>query len=411
MAKCDNPLSVGVHEKPLFGNMTAHELLITIATASSIIAISLSFYLVYRHLTNYTQPKLQKLIIRIVLMVPIYTICCTLSIPFYESSIYLGSVYEFYESLVIASFFLLLCRYLHTDLHSVRQLFSIVEPQPWVFPIRIFRKYVLRRKTSNTPNGSKYFNIIWVCILQFCVIKFFAALTKCITEALDVYCKTSNDANHAKIWIQVIEMISLVTAMICLLQFYKQTKLELAVHRPLLKFTAIKLVVFLFYVQSFVFGHLTKKGGAMSPTDSISYPSLAVGIPKTVLCVEMALVSMLHLYAYPYDVFQTYKAVDNSEESGVRDIDSGDDEAMELSSQEDSAIRPGNMHWTRAIIHVLSFKDLWRALRYAYHGVVDHRRSPTAAQHSETHRGQDVRPFVTTSLAEALDVMKRRNNN
>lgn len=38
--------------------------------------------------------------------------------------------------------------------------------------------------------------------------------------------------------------------MICLLQFYKQTKLELAVHRPLLKFVAIKLVVFLFYVQS-----------------------------------------------------------------------------------------------------------------------------------------------------------------
>lgn len=38
--------------------------------------------------------------------------------------------------------------------------------------------------------------------------------------------------------------------MICLLQFYKQTKVELAAHRPLLKFVAIKLVVFLFYVQS-----------------------------------------------------------------------------------------------------------------------------------------------------------------
>ncbi|CAN9237650.1 unnamed protein product [Alternaria alternata] len=348
MAKCDNPLGVGVHEKPLFRNMTAHELLITIATASSIIAISLSLYLVYRHLTNYTQPKLQKLIIRIVLMVPIYTICCTLSIPFYESSVYLGAIYEFYESLVIASFFLLLCRYLHTDLHSVRQLFSIVEPQPWVLPVRMFRKYVLRRKTTNTPNGSKYFSIIWVCILQFCVIKFFGALTKCITEALDVYCKTSTDPNHARIWIQVIEIISLIIAMICLLQFYKQTKLELAVHRPLLKFVAIKLVVFLFYVQSFIFSHLTKKGGAMSPTDKISYPSLAVGIPKTVLCFEMALVSMLHLYAYPYDVFQTYKAVDNSEENGIRESRNGDDEAMELSPQEDST--SGGHFYTLTIV-------------------------------------------------------------
>ncbi|CAN9317121.1 unnamed protein product [Alternaria alternata] len=369
MAKCDNPLGVGVHEKPLFGNMTAHELLITIATASSIIAISLSLYLVYRHLTNYTQPKLQKLIIRIVLMVPIYTICCTLSIPFYESSVYLGAIYEFYESLVIASFFLLLCRYLHTDLHSVRQLFSIVEPQPWVLPVRMFRKYVLRRKTINTPNGSKYFSI------------------------------------------QVIEIISLITAMICLLQFYKQTKLELAVDRPLLKFVAIKLVVFLFYVQSFIFSHLTKKGGAMSPTDKISYPSLAVGIPKTVLCFEMALVSMLHLYAYPYDVFQTYKAVDNSEESGIRESRNGDDEAMELSPQEDPVMLPRKMHWTKAIIHVLSFKDLWRALLHSYHSVVDHRRKRTTAQHSGTNNERGMEPFVTTSLAEALDVMKRRNNN
>lgn len=92
-------------------------------------------------------------------MVPVYSICCTLSIPFYKESIYLGAIYEFYESIVIASFFLLLCRYIHTDLQSVRQLFALVEPQPWVFPVRIFRKYVLRRKTDNTPDGAKWFSV------------------------------------------------------------------------------------------------------------------------------------------------------------------------------------------------------------------------------------------------------------
>lgn len=48
----------------------------------------------------------------------------------------------------------------------------------------------------------------------------------------------------------VIEILSLVTAMMCLLQFYQQTKKELETHQPLLKFLAIKLVVFLFYVQT-----------------------------------------------------------------------------------------------------------------------------------------------------------------
>ena len=149
----------------------------------------------------------------------------------------------------------------------------------------------------------------------------------------------------------------------------------------------------------------------MSPTDKISYPSLAVGIPKAVLCFEMALVSMLHLYAYPYDVFQTYKTVDNSEESGTHDNHIGNDQAIGLSSQDDAALLPRKMHWTKAIIHVLSFKDLWRALLHSYRSVVDHRRKRTVAQHTATHSGQGVEPFVTTSLAEALEVMKRRNDN
>lgn len=48
----------------------------------------------------------------------------------------------------------------------------------------------------------------------------------------------------------IIEILSLITAMMCLLQFYHQTSKEMAQHLPLLKFLAIKLVAFLFYVQT-----------------------------------------------------------------------------------------------------------------------------------------------------------------
>lgn len=64
--------------------------------------------------------------------------------------------------------------------------------------------------------------------------------------------------------IMIIEILSLVTAMMCLLQFYQQTKKELAAHQPLLKFLAIKLVVFLFYVQSV----------SKSPENSFLYSNL-----------------------------------------------------------------------------------------------------------------------------------------
>lgn len=103
-----------------------------------------------------------------------------------------------------------------------------------------------------------------------------------------MYCEESSSASHARLWVcwrfplweyrdlvaddrgtqvMIIEILSLVTAMMCLLQFYQQTKKELAAHQPLLKFLAIKLVVFLFYVQSV----------SKSPANSFLHSSLPTG--------------------------------------------------------------------------------------------------------------------------------------
>ncbi|WQF90168.1 Putative organic solute transporter subunit alpha/Transmembrane protein [Colletotrichum destructivum] len=326
MPKCtDHPLDVPILEKEIGGGgIRVHGLLLCLAGASTIVASSASAYLIFRHASNYTNPKQQKLIIRILLMVPIYSIACTLSIEFYKENVYLGSIYEFYESLVIASFFLLLCQYLHPDLTMLRRVFQVVDPKPWIHPIRFFVTHVGRNKKSQTVDGLRRFNIIWFGVFQFCIVKFLGALTKCITEALDVYCEESKSAGHAKIWVMIIEILSLVTAMLCLFQFYNQTNHVISHHRPMLKFVAIKLVVFLFYLQTFIFDFLTRKDGPIEPSATISYPSWAVGIPNTLLCLEMAAVSVLHFWAFPYDVYKkgpSSKKTSNNNQDDALDID------------------------------------------------------------------------------------------
>ncbi|KAK1484412.1 hypothetical protein CABS01_13835 [Colletotrichum abscissum] len=313
MAKCkEHPLDVPIIEQKLGGGIRVHGLLISLSAGATIVACCATAYLIFRHASNYTKPKEQKQIIRILMMVPVYSIACSLSIIFYKKQVYIGSVYEFYESLVIASFFLLLCQLLHPDLNTLRRVFNLVEPKKWLNPTRFFVKHVGRNKKGQTEDGLKWFNIIWFGVFQFCTVKFFGALTKCISEAADVYCKESKDPSHAKIWVMVIEILSLVTAMMCLLQFYHQTSKEMAQHRPLLKFLAIKLVVFLFYVQTGIFEFLTGDGGPLKPTAYISHPSWAVGIPNTLLCFEMAAVSILHLYAYPYSIYKDPAAPKNT---------------------------------------------------------------------------------------------------
>lgn len=92
-------------------------------------------------------------------MVPIYSIACTLSIPFYKQHVYIASIYEFYESIAVASFFLLLCQLLHPDLYALRQAFHLVEPKPWLHPVRFFIVHVGRDKKGQTVDGLRWFNV------------------------------------------------------------------------------------------------------------------------------------------------------------------------------------------------------------------------------------------------------------
>ncbi|KAH6639858.1 organic solute transporter Ostalpha-domain-containing protein [Boeremia exigua] len=357
MAKCDtHPLDVPVTEIQISGSLKVNDILITIAASCSVSAWALSLYLIARHLANYTVPAQQKLIIRILLMVPVYTTACVFSIVYYKQHVYLAAIYEFYEALVIASFFLLLCGYLNPERDALRSVFAALTPQPWLHPVRFLRKWVWRKRTANTEDGAKWLSIIWAAIFQFVVVKFLGALTKCITEGLDVYCKELGGASHAKVWVQVIEILSLVTAMFCLLQFYSQCHEALAEHNPLLKFVAVKLVVFLFYVQSFILDRLTTKGGPWKPTDAISYPSLVVGIPNTLLCFEMAAVSILHLWAYPWHIYhkdvQRPLFPDNTSLTG----DSADPKSEAL-------------HWCRAVLQVLNFTDVLQDIAEGFVGL------------------------------------------
>lgn len=89
--------------------------------------------------------------------------------------------------------------------------------------------------------------------------------------------------------------------MYMVIQFYIQLRHDLAPYRPFLKVLAIKLVIFLSFWQSFLISILTSSTlKVVSPTAKVAYPDLKVGIPSLLLCIEMALFSVLHLFAFPY---------------------------------------------------------------------------------------------------------------
>lgn len=87
-------------------------------------------------------------IIRILLMVPIYSLVAWLSIFFHKHAVYYSVMGDCYEAFTIAAFFALLCHYIAPDLRSQKNYFRGIKPKQWVWPIPWLQKC-----TGGAENG------------------------------------------------------------------------------------------------------------------------------------------------------------------------------------------------------------------------------------------------------------------
>ncbi|KAJ7394956.1 transmembrane protein 184C [Pitangus sulphuratus] len=94
-------LEVGIHTKAWF-----------IAGIFLLMTIPISLWGILQHLVHYTQPELQKPIIRILWMVPIYSLDSWIALKYPNIAIYVDTCRECYEAYVIYNFMVFLSNYL-----------------------------------------------------------------------------------------------------------------------------------------------------------------------------------------------------------------------------------------------------------------------------------------------------------
>lgn len=81
-----------------------HILAQTISVWFCVLTLPISFYHIFEHLVNFRKPKLQANVVRILCMVPVFSIESTLSIHFVHYAVYFQFIRETYESYVIYCF-------------------------------------------------------------------------------------------------------------------------------------------------------------------------------------------------------------------------------------------------------------------------------------------------------------------
>ncbi|XP_065826408.1 transmembrane protein 184B-like [Oscarella lobularis] len=252
----------------------------------------------YMHWRFYTEPKEQKWILRILFIVPIYSFASWLSLVFYQNYIYFDTVRDCYEAFVIYSFLSLCYEYLGGEMRIIEAIGGKPVVRSWW------------AGTCCLPKFHYSLSFLKFCkqaTLQFCFIKPLVAIITIILHATGHYKDGDWSLNHAYLYEMLAYNISITLALYALVLFYCATKEILRPHKPVLKFLAVKSVVFLSFWQGVALAIAEEVGLIKSAVDvtgkTVGQESIATAIQNFIITIEMFFAAILLWYAFPHKVY------------------------------------------------------------------------------------------------------------
>ncbi|PWA23990.1 hypothetical protein CCH79_00018635 [Gambusia affinis] len=303
---------VGTHSKAWF-----------IAGVFVFLTIPISLWGILQHMVHYTQPELQKPIIRILWMVPIYSLDSTflsplprcaqwLALRYPSLAIYVDTCRECYEAFVIYNFLVFLLNFLSNQYPSLVLMLEVQQQQPHLPPLCCCPPW---------PMGEVLLFRCKLGVLQYTVVRPVTTVIALICQLCGVYDEANFSFRNAWSYLVIVNNISQLFAMYCLVLLYKALRDELTPIRPVGKFLCVKLVDWRpdsisvwfcfrsngercwFPCRQAVFIAFLVKVGVISDKhtwDWDSVEAVATGLQDFIICIEMFLAAIAHHYTFTY---------------------------------------------------------------------------------------------------------------
>ncbi|XP_031688499.1 transmembrane protein 184C isoform X2 [Oncorhynchus kisutch] len=273
---------VGTHSKAWF-----------IAGVFVFMTIPISLWGILQHLVHYTQPELQKPIIRILWMVPIYSVDSWIALRYPRIAIYVDTCRECYEAYVIYNFLIFLLNYLSNQYPSLVLMLEVQEQQKHLPPLCCCPPWAM---------GEVLLFRCKLGVLQYTVVRPVTTVIALVCQLCGVYDEGNFSNRNAWTYLVIVNNISQLFAMYCLVLLYKALKDELSQIRPVGKFLCVKMVVFVSFWQAVLIAILVKVGviSDKHTWDWDSVEAVATGLQDFIICVEMFLAAIAHHYSFTY---------------------------------------------------------------------------------------------------------------
>lgn len=266
-----------------------------LAGVSTLVAVTVSGLSIWLQLRNYRKPLLQRMVIRIMLMVPIYALSSLISLFSLDAAFFIDVIRDVYEAFVIYCFFVLLLDYLGGERSLLIRLHGR-PPIPAIFPVSLWRHEV-------DVSDPYTFLFIKRGILQYVQVKPVLAVASLIMKATGTYHEGDFRARSGYLYVSIVYNVSICLALYCLAVFWMCVSDDLKPFRPVPKFLCVKGILFFSFWQSIAVSTLVATGiiSKLGPyTDS---EHISLGLTDTLICVEMPFFAIAHMYAFSYRDF------------------------------------------------------------------------------------------------------------
>jgi Organic solute transporter Ostalpha len=302
-----------------------------LAGTFTVLSCLISMWHMTAHLRKLHQPDVQRKILAILWMSPIYAITSWFSLVFHSAEGYLAIIKDFYEAYVIYQFLSFCIAVLGKGDRNVVVDLLANHADHLTPPFRLLGcfevctggrccaapKYESPRQLADA--------ILLQCQLFAVQFVFFRPVT---TTAMVVLQKMEyygagdgpTDYRAPQFYITIIQNISIFVAFTGLLKFYHAVDKDLAWCRPFAKFLCIKGVVFMTFWQGLalsVLAQTTDVGGA----DADEWAKSAQNF---LICLEMLLFSIAHFYCFPTEEWEEGYRVKHADGSFGDSIALGD---------------------------------------------------------------------------------------
>ncbi|USW52925.1 Putative organic solute transporter subunit alpha/Transmembrane protein [Septoria linicola] len=265
---------------------------IIVAGVCALVSTLLTIIIILLQAKNYRKPLLQRHVVRIVVLVPIFAGASWASLTSLRVAFWIDPFRDVYEGFVIYTFFQLLINFLGGE----RSLIIMMHGRPPVqhlWPLN----HVLAKIDISDPHS---FLQVKRGILQYVWIKPALAVTTVVCKATGTFREGILAANSGYFWTGLVYNISICWSLYALALFWVCMSQDLQPFRPMPKFLCIKGIIFASWWQGFFLSILVALGVIPSVGESYTADNLAAAIQDALICFEMPFFALAQWWAFSW---------------------------------------------------------------------------------------------------------------